>query len=116
MHLQYVTEDDYMGGWVLASEKRKTLEEIKNLNYYELTQEERLDVLMTILDGEHYEVYQRSNGDICVYNLMYEDFYTENGDGVNNLILFWNEVVKVIHSESIEEQRSQYKIQQLEAG
>lgn len=105
-----------MGGWVLVSEKRKTLEEIKNLNYYELTQEERLDVLMTVLDSKYYEVHQRSNGDIWVYNLTYEEFYTENSDGVNNLILFWNEVVKVIHSELIKEKGSQYKIQQLEAG
>jgi DNA-directed RNA polymerase beta' subunit len=105
-----------MGGWVLVSEKRKTLEEIKNVNYHELTTEERLDVLMAVLDSEHYEVYQRGNGDICAYNLTYEEFYTENSNGTNNLILFWSEVVKAIHSELIEEQRSKYKIQQLEAG
>jgi hypothetical protein len=105
-----------MGAWVLVIEKRKTLEEIKNVNYYELTTEERTDVLMAVLDSKHYEVYQRSGGDICVYNLTFEEFYEENGDGTNNLILFWNEVVKTIHSELIEEQYSQYKIQQLEAG
>lgn len=67
----------------------------ENVNYYDLSEEEKIHILSTVLD-ENYEVYKRGIEDtieIMIYNRELRVYYDEEQDDYRNIINFWNDVV-----------------------
>jgi hypothetical protein len=68
-----------------------------NIEYYDLSKKQLINLLTQLLDPIRYEIYQRKSGEVCVYDNVFQDFIHENGYQETNLIIFWNAVVKELH-------------------
>ena len=67
----------------------------KSLNYYELSEVEKINVLNSVL-GDTYEIYKRKVADtieVMVYDRELNVYYDEEQFGYLNIINFWNDVV-----------------------
>ena len=75
---------------------------LKEETYYELSIEDKLAILQTVLP-EHVQIYQCVSEDndieICLYDTEYKEFITENGYNEQNLFIFWNKCVVQLMNE-----------------
>ena len=69
-----------------------------NINYYDLSKKQLINLLTQLLDQNRYEIYQRKSGEVCIYDTVFEDFIHENGYLETNLIVFFDSVVKELHT------------------
>lgn len=76
-------------------DKSKINNMYNNVNYYDLSEGEKIHILSNVLD-ENYEIYKRTTEDvteIMVYDTILNNYYDEEQDDYCNLLNFWNEVV-----------------------
>lgn len=84
--------------WILAQKQKEAVgvPKIGEVNYYELSNEKRLEILLSTL-SDNYEIYFREYDknveEIMIYCQEYKDFIHEDGFRECNLILFWEEHV-----------------------
>ena len=77
------------------SANRKPSNVNESVNYFDLSEEDKVDILNSVL-GDTYEIYKRNVADtieIMVYNAELKAYHDEEQFGYLNIINFWNDVV-----------------------
>lgn len=88
--------------WILSTKCSTGNTQISTTNYYEMSNEQKANILNKVLKDYDYDVYTHTVeniiAEIMIYDKEYGDFIHENGLNECNLTVFWDKYIVPILS------------------